>query len=226
MNRLLAIDTAQTTCAAAVLVRSDGDSMLYRRSAVIGRGHAEVLLGMIGDVMAEAGCAFSDLSRIAVTNGPGSFTGLRVGLSVARGFALVMNTPVAGISTLDAIAREQRKPAGGHPLLVALTAREDEVYAALYGADGQVLEAPHVARLADLAAGLPDACRLAGSAAPALASAAGLPGDVVLTASAEADIGTIAWLGTEAPADAPQPVPLYLRPADAKPQTRGRIERI
>lgn len=226
MKRLLAIDTAQTTCAAAVLVLDENREHLVRRSRVIGRGHAEMLLAMIAEVMAEAGCAFDDLDRIAVTNGPGSFTGLRVGLSVARGFALVKNTPVVGVSTLDAIASEMRERSAGHPLLVALSARENEVYAAWFDADGLPREPAHVALVEDLATNLTAGCRLAGSAATTIASAVGLGPEMVLSASAEVDIGTIARLGLAAPADAPAPVPLYLRPADAKPQTRGRIERI
>jgi tRNA threonylcarbamoyl adenosine modification protein YeaZ len=226
MMRLLAIDTAQTTCAAAVLVQDGDREHLVRRTQVIGRGHAEILLDMIGEVMAEAGCAFADLDRIAVTNGPGSFTGLRVGLSVARGFALVTHAPVVGVSTLDAIADELRGRSNGHPLLVTLSARESEVYVARFDGEGRADGAAHVALIEDLAAGLTPDYRLAGSAAPAIAAAAGLDADAVLTASAEADIGTIARLGLAAPADAPAPVPLYLRPPDAKPQTRGRIERI
>ena len=226
MKRLLAIDTAQTTCAAAVLLREGGQDVLFRRSQVIGRGHAEILLAMISDVMAEAGCAFTDLDRIAVSNGPGSFTGLRVGLSAARGFALVTNTPVVGISTLDAVAMEQRSRCAGAPLLVALSARENEVYAARYESSGVQRDLAHVALIDDLAASLTGDWRLAGSAAPAIATAAGLGSGHVLSASAEVDISTIASLGLAAPVDAPAPVPLYLRPADAKPQTRGRIERI
>lgn len=226
MKRLLAIDTAQTTCAAAVLLQDGTQVQLVRRSQVIGRGHAEMLLVMIADVMAEAGCSFEDLDRIAVTNGPGSFTGLRVGLSVARGFALVKNTPVVGVSTLDAIAMEQGSRSAGHPLLVALSARENEVYTARYRLDGTLQEPAHVALVDDLAGSLTEDWRLAGSAAPAIAAAAGLGPEHVLSASAEVDISTIARLGLAAPADAPAPVPLYLRSADAKPQTRGRIERI
>ncbi|MEO9904108.1 MAG: tRNA (adenosine(37)-N6)-threonylcarbamoyltransferase complex dimerization subunit type 1 TsaB, partial [Nisaea sp.] len=103
--RVLAIDTALANCAVAVLDDSDENPCQFQRAEEIGRGHAERLMSMIGEVMAESSTAFTDLDRVIVTTGPGSFTGLRVGLSVAKGFGLVLEKPVVGVTTLAAIAR-------------------------------------------------------------------------------------------------------------------------
>jgi tRNA threonylcarbamoyladenosine biosynthesis protein TsaB len=103
--RVLAIDTALANCAAAVLDDGSASACFETCGEEIGRGHAEKLMDMIGTVMAESSTAFSDLDRVAVTVGPGSFTGLRVGLAVARGFGLVLEKPVVGVTTLAAIAR-------------------------------------------------------------------------------------------------------------------------
>ncbi|ADZ72734.1 tRNA (adenosine(37)-N6)-threonylcarbamoyltransferase complex dimerization subunit type 1 TsaB [Polymorphum gilvum] len=220
--RVLAIDTALANCAAAVL---GGSAPLVSRSETIGRGHAERLMTMIGDVMAESSTAFSDLDRIVVTTGPGSFTGLRVGLSVARGFGLVLGKPVIGITTLAAIAAGLAAEAYGRPLVVALEARNGEAYVQAFNAAGQPADEPAVRQIADLAASLPDGACLAGSAARDVAVSAGLSDDRVLSDCAFADIGVVARLGQAAePGSAP--VPLYLRAPDARPQVKGRIERL
>lgn len=124
--RLLAIDTALEACSVAVLDGEGEDMRLTAASEVLGRGHAERLMGMIGEVMAEAGTAFTALDRIVVTTGPGSFTGLRVGLAAARGIALVVGAPAVGVTTLAALAeqaRSQDAATGEHPLHVVLAAQ-------------------------------------------------------------------------------------------------------
>ena len=100
---ILAIDTALDACAAGVL-DTDAAALIAQESQAMKRGHAEALMPLIGRVIKEAGIAFAALDRIAVTTGPGSFTGLRVGLSAARGIALAANKPVVGLSTLTAYA--------------------------------------------------------------------------------------------------------------------------
>src|ERR1700728_3269122 len=100
---ILAIDTALDACAACVL-DADAARLIAQESQTMKRGHAEALMPLIGRVMKEAGIAFAALDRIAVTTGPGSFTGLRVGLSAARGIALAANKPVVGLTTLAAYA--------------------------------------------------------------------------------------------------------------------------
>ena len=100
---ILAIDTALDACAAAVLDTGSG-RLVAQESQSMKRGHAEALMPLIGRVVVESGIGFAGLDRIAVTTGPGSFTGLRVGLSAARGIALAANKRVVGITTLTAFA--------------------------------------------------------------------------------------------------------------------------
>ena len=100
---ILAIDTALDACAAAVLDTAT-TQLIAQESQPMKRGHAEALMPLIARVMKASGIAFASLDRIAVTTGPGSFTGLRVGLSAARGIALAANKPVVGLTTLTAYA--------------------------------------------------------------------------------------------------------------------------
>lgn len=223
--RVLAIDTALANCAAAVLDNGDETACFHLASEEIGRGHAEKLMDMIGDVMAESSTAFSDLDRVAVTVGPGSFTGLRVGLSVARGFGLVLGKPVVGITTLAAIARSCAPEDGGPPILVALTGKADEVYCQVFCGAGEPEGAAGVETLSDLASTLPEDIRLAGSAADKVAEALGVAPDRIISRCAYPGIQAVAELGMTVDPDLAMPSPLYLRPPDATPQTKGRIER-
>ena len=109
---ILAIDTALDACAAAV-VDTRNAKVIAQESQAMKRGHAEALMPLIARVMKEAGTGFAALDRIAATTGPGSFTGLRVGLSAARGIALAAAKPVVGVTTLTAyaapvVSRERR----------------------------------------------------------------------------------------------------------------------
>src|SRR4051795_13526724 len=125
---ILAIDTALDACAAGVLDTGQ-NKLIAQESLAMKRGHAEALMPLIARVMRESGVAFSALDRIAATTGPGSFTGLRVGLSAARGIALAAGKPVVGVTTLTAFAAplvsENEKP---RPVLAAIDARHDHVY--------------------------------------------------------------------------------------------------
>ena len=104
---VLAIDTAGTGCFAAVYDDST-DTLLASAGADIGRGHAELLMGFIDQALAKSGKVLADIGRIAVTVGPGSFTGIRVGVAAARGFALALGVPAVGVTTLSAIAEAAR----------------------------------------------------------------------------------------------------------------------
>ena len=223
--RILAIDTALSNCAAAVLDNGPGSGCFVSIEEEIGRGHAEHLMDMIGEVMAESATAFSDLDRIAVTVGPGSFTGLRVGLSVARGFGLVLEKPVVGITTLAALARGVVLPAG-HPLLVALSGKGEEVYCQEFAGDGKPVGAAGVRTVSDLARHLPSRICLAGSAANQVAQAMKQQGAQVLSTNGFPEIRDVAELGLTADPSMSSPSPLYLRSADATPQKKGRIERL
>src|ERR1700738_4731636 len=119
---ILAIDTALDACCAAVL-DTDASKVIAQESLPMKRGHAETLMPLIARVMQASGAAFASLDRIAATTGPGSFTGLRVGLSAARGLALAANKPVVGVTTLTAYAAPVVGENGAHPSMAAVAAR-------------------------------------------------------------------------------------------------------
>ena len=141
---ILAIDTALDACAAAVL-DTDANKLLAHESLPMKRGHAEALMPLIARVMKASGIAFDALDRIAATTGPGSFTGLRVGLSAARGIALAANKPVVGLTTLTAYAAPVVSENGEHPIISAIDARHDHVYFQVVSGDGGSLVKPKVA---------------------------------------------------------------------------------
>jgi len=217
--RMLAIDTALENCSVGV-VRPGSAPVLMTET--IGRGHAERLFGMIEAAMAEAGLAFSALDRIAVTIGPGSFTGLRVGIAAARGLALVTGCPVVGVGTLAVIAERARGIAGPVPVLAVLDARRGEIYAQLFRENGEPATAPAADSPASFAALVTPATMLAGSGAALVAAATAAR---IVHAESAPDIGALVRLGLAAPAPAGPPRPLYLRPPDAKPQTAAAVPR-
>lgn len=204
---VLGLDTCLNACSVAVL---DGETVLAHASEAMARGHQERLAPMTQAVMAQAGVPFSKLQRIGATVGPGSFTGLRVGVAFAKGLGSALGIPVVGVGALEALAAEARG-------LVAavIDARRDQVYIQVFDG-GQPLMAPDVlplgtaaARLAELAMGR--TLTLVGSGAPLLAGAA--PGAEVLTPEG-CDARAVARL---AAGKAPTPIrPLYLRAPDAK----------
>ncbi|MEP2744342.1 tRNA (adenosine(37)-N6)-threonylcarbamoyltransferase complex dimerization subunit type 1 TsaB [Bauldia litoralis] len=218
---LLAIDTALEACSVGVAAAGNDPVLI---SETIGRGHAERLFGMIESAMAEAGLAYADLDRIAVTVGPGSFTGLRVGIAAARGLALVIGCPVVGIGTLAVIAASAREAAGPVPVWATLDARRDEVYVQSFDAAGKATGEAEAGPAARFAAAIePETC-LAGPGAPLVASAGAAEARIVAVAPTP-DIGALVRLGLAAmpPFDAPRP--LYVRAPDAKPQSAAAIAR-
>ena len=134
------------------------------------RGHAEALMPLIARVIKESGIAFASLDRIAVTTGPGSFTGLRVGLSAARGIALAADKPVVGLTTLTAYAAPVVSENGEQPVISAIDARHDQVYFQVVSGDGSSLITPRVAPIEEaLRASRFGAPHLVGNAARILA---------------------------------------------------------
>jgi tRNA threonylcarbamoyladenosine biosynthesis protein TsaB len=216
---ILAIDTALDACAAAVL-DTDASKIVAQESQPMKRGHAEALMPLIARVMKASGVAFAALDRIAVTTGPGSFTGLRVGLSAARGIALAAGKPVVGLTTLAAYAAPIVTDNGEHPIISAIDARHDHVYFQAVSGDGTSLIRPRVAPIAEaLAAAKFGAPHLVGNAASILADRwpADAPPPLRIDPQAAPDIGWVAWLGAAASPDMAPARPFYLRAPDAKP---------
>src|SRR5271169_6315274 len=141
---ILAIDTALDACAAGVL-DTDAGGLIAQESQAMRRGHAEALMPLIARVMKQSGLPFAALDRVAATTGPGSFTGLRVGLSAARGIALAADKPVVGLTTLSAYAAPVVGEDEEHPIISAIDARHDHVYFQVVGGDGSSLVEPRVA---------------------------------------------------------------------------------
>lgn len=204
---VLGLDTCLNACSVAVL---DGEIVLAHRSEAMARGHQERLALLAQSVMADAGLAFDCLERIGATVGPGSFTGLRVGVAFAKGLASALSIPAVGVGTLEALAAEAQG-------LVAavIDARRDQVYLQVFE-DGQALMAPDglgigtaLARIAELAMGRD--VTLIGSGASLLASA--LPGAAILMPDG-CDARAVARFAS---GRALTPIrPLYLRAPDAK----------
>lgn len=223
--KILAIDTAANLCAAAVYDTEEA-RVLGMVSENIGKGHAEVLMGYIERALAQANIGFAEIDRIAVNVGPGSFTGVRIGVSAARGFALVLNYPAIGVTAFEALAMEARETHPGSPVLVAIDAHRGEIYAQAFNSDGKSMGEP-----------------LAGSPDDVLALLSQMPYQPVLTGSASTRLNEmlaepLAVAGVAAtghietfariaalrdPGEAPKP--LYLRGPDAKPQMGFAVAR-
>ncbi len=208
---VLAIDTCLDACAAAVW--ADGRT-LAARSEPMRRGHQERLGALISELMGEAGIGFDALDRIGVTVGPGSFTGLRVGLAFAKGLGLALGRPVAGVGALEALAAGESDAV----VAAAIAGPREQVYLQVF-AGGRPLMSPDclpletaAARLIELARGRP--VTLVGSGAEGLSAVT--PGGRVVALAAP-DPATIARLAAAAPAPLAMPRPLYLRPPDARP---------
>jgi tRNA threonylcarbamoyladenosine biosynthesis protein TsaB len=216
---ILAIDTALDACAAGVLDTEAG-KLIAQESQAMKRGHAEALMPLIARVIEQSGIAFAVLDRIAVTTGPGSFTGLRVGLSAARGIALAANKPVVGLTTLTAYAAPLVSENGEHPVISAIDARHDHVYLQAVSGDGSSLIRPHVASIEEaLGAARFGAPYLVGNAAKILADRWPAHASPPFTVDAQPapDIAWVAWLGAAVSPNTAPARPFYLRAPDAKP---------
>jgi tRNA threonylcarbamoyl adenosine modification protein YeaZ len=225
--RVLAIDTALEACAAAVLDTAQG-GILASESIAMARGHAEALMPLVARVMGEAKLAFSDLDRIAVTVGPGSFTGLRVGVAAARGLAMAAGKPVVGLTTLAAYAAPYIAADDRSPLLAAIDARNDQVYMQLFGTGGRTLIQPRVSSLRDaVRTATAGPARIVGSGAALIAGAwpAKDRRPVIVDAAKAPVIDWVAHLGAAAAPAQALPKPLYLRAPDARPQDAAHLPR-
>lgn len=217
--KLLAIDTSAHICSVCIL-DVEADDILASEMRDIGRGHAEVLMELINACLDTSNITYQDLSRIGVTIGPGSFTGVRVGMSVARGFGLSLKIPVLGISTLDACEAKANQSDYDGKLVTLLDAKRSELYCKISG------EAPFAASYAEIAKNIsiinPSLC---GSGAAILNEHCQLEYPVIHDDEA-CEIEIIAKLASKLSDSEASPEPLYLRSADAKVQAGFALERM
>lgn len=226
---VLALDTSGAAC--SVALRDSAGRLLAHRFEALARGHAELLMPMLRDAMAEAHIGFAALSLIAVTTGPGSFTGIRVGLAAARALALASSLPILGITAFDTLAAAVT-PAerADRALLVAIDSRRGDLFVQVFPSDDSPLAVPAAVTPEGMAAVAPRGPLLlagdGGERAAAILASAGRP---VVLAEARlvdaADVAAVAlarWRPGERP---PPPLPLYLRPPDVTLPVRRLVPR-
>jgi tRNA threonylcarbamoyladenosine biosynthesis protein TsaB len=225
--RVLAIDTALDACSAAVL-DTDADAPIAAQTLDIDRGHAEALIPLVERVMKTANVNFDDIDRIVTTVGPGSFTGLRVGISAARGFALVSGKPAVGVTTLAALAAPLLSDSDIVPVVTAIDARHGNLYLQMFGGGGRSLVAARACGLREAVRAVAlGPVRIAGSAAAMLAAywPATAPAPLAVEEVNAPDIVWVARLGAAADPKQAAARPLYLRPAEARPQETQHLPR-
>lgn len=213
--KVLAADTALGACSVAVL---DGGRVLAHRFEAMERGHAEALAPMVEDAMRASGIAFADIDRLAVTTGPGTFTGQRVGLAFMRGLRVALKKPLTGITTLEAMCAAAMEEAGTDYAAAIHDARRGEAYLAVTS-KADVLIVPEILLLegapARIAKVIPPGASLAVCGTAAETIAAMLP-QTRATTIRQPDALWIARLAAVAPEPSEAPHPLYLRAPDAK----------
>lgn len=225
--RILAIDTALGQCAACVS-ESGATEPIAVETISLDRGHAEALLPLLERVLSRIDGGFASLDRVAVTIGPGSFTGLRIGISAARAVGLAVGVPVVGVTTLSALMAPLIALPRSRLVVAAIDARGGRVYVQAIAPNGRAIIAPSVLSVREIVRTLGSSgVMLVGSGAPAIAADAWSVGlDVrVHDAPPVPDIGWVARLGLAARPEHALPKPLYLAPPDARPQDAARLPR-
>lgn len=220
---ILAIDTAMAACSVAI-VDGDGQPMV-RLSETMGRGQSERLAPMIGEALAQAGLAPRDLGLIAVTVGPGAFTGLRIGISAARAFATALRLPITGIVTLDAIGAAWHADHADRGVTVVLETKRSDYYARRYF-KGQAQGEPAAVNASLLAGMLQSRDAIVGDGARRFATERPEWQSAVISGYEVADPLIVARLGLrQSLGNNLQPAtPLYLREADiSHAKTRPRM---
>ena len=216
---VLALDTSGVDCSACVY-DSASDRVLGEVCEMIGKGHAERLMAVIDGAVQQAQLPLQKVERIAVTIGPGSFTGIRVGVAAARGFALSLGVEAVGVTTLETLALHHLLTNPGRPVAVGLDAKRNEAYLQTFAADGLPLAEATLLSLDDargVLSGFDGA--VIGSAAPLFA------GEEIGSGPDHFPIASVARSAARKQAGQPKPAPLYLRGPDARPQTGFALAR-
>ncbi|WP_104662656.1 tRNA (adenosine(37)-N6)-threonylcarbamoyltransferase complex dimerization subunit type 1 TsaB [Ensifer adhaerens] len=216
---VLALDTSGSGCSVAVY-DSETEAVLGRSGADLGKGHAERLMEFVDEALAAAGRSLDDIDRIAVTVGPGSFTGIRVGVATARGLALALGKPAVGVSTLAVLAESSRAASSGKAVLVAIDAKRDEVYLQAFDATGAAATEPEAFSVEAARGRYADFDGVVGGSGAHLVAP-----DIPSKSPELIDIAAVARLGAAADPASAKPRPLYLRGPDAKPQAGFAIAR-
>jgi tRNA threonylcarbamoyl adenosine modification protein YeaZ len=229
--RLLAIDTSLNACSVC-LFDARQPAGTRRETLAMERGHAEALMPLIERITAGeggSGQGMAGVDRIAVTVGPGSYTGLRVGISAARALGLALGKPVVGVTTLSALAAPLVGRDTGRLITAAIDARHGSVYVTVLNCEGKPVVTPKLASLRDAARAIgAGPASLVGSGAKLVAQEAwGMGLDVAVIEGSEIpDILWVARLGLLAQPQGQPPRPLYLKAPEATPQDGARIARL
>jgi tRNA threonylcarbamoyladenosine biosynthesis protein TsaB len=226
-SRVLAIDTALGACSVCVYDAEPGLPVSVEAEEME-TGHAEALMPMIERVMARVDGGFSSLSRVAVSIGPGSFTGLRIGISAARGIGLAAGIPVVGVSTLAAYAAPLINAQDAGVIAVAIDARHGAVFFQCFSTAGRTIVLPRVLPIKEAARAIgAGPVKLAGTGAGGLAVESMTLGlkTVIADLRPAPDISAVARLGAIADPKTAPPKPLYLRPPSAQPQVAKAVPR-
>ncbi len=214
--KILAVDTTFGACSVAL---RQGERRLAHRFERMERGHAEALAPMVEEAMRASGISFSELDRLGVTTGPGTFTGQRVGLAFMRGLRVALKRPLVGVTSLAAMARQAMEETGERLAASIHDARRDEVYFEPRGAGeagARLMRFGEAVAVVEILA-LSGTVALAGTAAPRLHErCAARAISTRLSAILAPDADWVARLCAEAPLSAEVPKPLYLREPDAK----------
>jgi tRNA threonylcarbamoyl adenosine modification protein YeaZ len=228
LMRILAIDTALGACSACVLDTADMVKPLAIEQVAMDRGHAEALMPLVERVMKDVEGGFGSLSRVAVTVGPGSYTGLRVGVSAARAIAFAAGIPAVGVTTVAACAAPLIGRESGRVIAAALDAKHGQVWFQALTAEGKPLVSLRQVSYRDAARAIgAGPVSLVGSSALAVANEAWAIGlDALVIDDAKApDIAWVARLGFIADPESAPPRPLYLKAPETTPQDKARLPR-
>ena len=212
---VLSVDTAHAACSVCVF-----DTVANRPLSLVSepmqRGHAERLADMAHEAIASAGISFADIERLAACSGPGTFTGVRIGLAFVRGLSLVLKVPAIGITTFAALAQSCRAGSDGRHIWVIQDARRGEVYLEGFDGDGNAMHPASVLGISQAGELLSDRSGLAVGSGASLVD---MPDELVVSeASSIPDAAMIARLAGQATDTSAAAVPFYLRAPDAKAQ--------